>query len=262
MNKSRKQKEPNYGVLRQEMAMLSDATPAQQHQIIKGMTVERLACLDAEFEHWAHKNQLPPDVEGWRTWLMMAGRGFGKTRAGAEWIYRLGNSRPNSRIALVGATIAEARSIMVEGVSGLLSVARRHRTNLRWEPSLGRLHWPNGSQAQLFSGDNADGLRGSEHHFAWGSAVARFCHCRSGDRTAARRSPVKPGRWRLLHCRPGSDGCVDRMGRGSRRIFRGRLAARPSGARNVFLRAVDRPVGLLSRVGVGDRRLARFASGH
>jgi hypothetical protein len=56
---------------------------------------------------------------------------------------------------------------MVEGVSGLLSVARRHRVNLRWESSLGRLRWPNGSEAHLFSGDNADGLRGPEHHFAW-----------------------------------------------------------------------------------------------
>jgi phage terminase large subunit-like protein len=161
-------------VLREEMAMLSDATPEQQHKIIKGMTIERLACLDAEFEHWAHKNQLPPDGEGWRTWLMMAGRGFGKTRAGAEWVYRLGKNRPNSRIALVGATIAEARSIMVEGVSGLLSVARRHRVNLRWESSLGRLRWPNGSEAHLFSGDNADGLRGPEHHFAWADELAKW----------------------------------------------------------------------------------------
>jgi len=174
MSKSRKRKEPNYGVLREEMAMLSDATPEQQHKIIEGMTAEKLACLDAEFENWAHKNQLPPDGEGWTTWLMMAGRGFGKTRAGAEWIYRLGKNRPGSRIALAGATIAEARAIMVEGVSGLLSVARRHGVNLRWEPSLNRLVWPNGSQAQLFSGDNADGLRGFEHHFAWADELAKW----------------------------------------------------------------------------------------
>ena len=69
--------------------------------------------LDADFEMWANANQLPPNGEAWRTWLMMAGRGFGKTRAGAEWIHRLADGRPNIRIALVGATIAEARSIMV-----------------------------------------------------------------------------------------------------------------------------------------------------
>ena len=107
-------------------------------------------------------------------WLMMAGRGFGKTRAGAEWIYRLANGKAQARIALVGASIADARSIMVEGVSGLLSVARRYRRRLSWEPSLGRLKWPNGSEAQLFSGDHADGLRGPEHDFAWCDELAKW----------------------------------------------------------------------------------------
>src|SRR6185295_13151706 len=100
-------------------------------------TPEQLLCFDADFEQWAHDNQLPPNGEGWLTWLMMAGRGFGKTRAGAEWIFRLANGKAKVRVALVGATIAEARSIMVEGVSGLLNVARRYRRRLRWEPSVG-----------------------------------------------------------------------------------------------------------------------------
>jgi phage terminase large subunit-like protein len=130
--------------------------------------------LDAEFELWAHENQLPPNGEGWRTWLMMAGRGFGKTRAGAEWIHRLANGKKGVRIAIVGASIAEARSIMVEGVSGLLTVARRYRRRLNWEPSLSRLKWPNGSEAQLFSGDHADGLRGPEHDFAWADELAKW----------------------------------------------------------------------------------------
>ena len=91
---------------------------------------------------------------------MMAGRGFGKTRAGAEWIYALASGRPGVRIALVGATIGDARSVMIEGVSGVLAVARNRGRRLSWEPSLGRLKWPNGSEAALFSGDNADGLRG------------------------------------------------------------------------------------------------------
>ena len=138
------------------------------------LNAEQALKYDTDFEHWAHKNQLPPNGEGWRTWLMMAGRGFGKTRAGAEWIYRIGNSRPNVRIALIGGTIAEARSIMVEGVSGVLSVARRFRRKMRWEPSLNRLRWPNGSEATLFSGDNADGLRGPEHDFAWADELAKW----------------------------------------------------------------------------------------
>jgi phage terminase large subunit-like protein len=134
----------------------------------------RLAHLDAQFENWANKNQFPPSGEGWRVWLMMAGRGFGKTRAGAEWIFGLAGAKPGARIALVGATIGDARTVMVEGVSGLLAVAKMRRRRLNWEPSLGRLRWPNGSEAQLFSGDNADGLRGPEHDFAWCDELAKW----------------------------------------------------------------------------------------
>ena len=169
-----KRTEPGYGVMIHEQRILRDASADQQRRVIWKLNAEQALKYDTDFEHWAHKNQLPPNGEGWRTWLMMAGRGFGKTRAGAEWIYRIGNSRPNVRIALVGGTIAEARSIMVEGVSGLLSVARRFRRKMRWEPSLNRLRWPNGSEATLFSGDNADGLRGPEHDFAWADELAKW----------------------------------------------------------------------------------------
>jgi phage terminase large subunit-like protein len=151
-----------------------DASEEEQWRIIRSMTPLDLAALDAWFEFWAHKNQLPPNGDGWRVWLMMAGRGFGKTRAGAEWIHALANCRPRVRIALVGATIADARSIMVEGVSGLLAVARNYGRRVIWEPSLGRLKWPNGSEAQLFSGDHADGLRGPEHDFAWCDELAKW----------------------------------------------------------------------------------------
>jgi len=156
------------------MGILANATPEEQWRAFKDASAERLLALDAHFEAWAHTNRLPPNGEGWRTWLMMAGRGFGKTRAGAEWIFHLGNSRPGVRIALAGATIDEARAIMVEGVSGLISVARRNRRRLQWEPSLARLKWPNGSEARLFSGDNADGFRVPEHDFAWCDELAKW----------------------------------------------------------------------------------------
>ena len=160
--------------MRHEKRILMNATEDQQRRAISSMSPESMLAWDADFEEWAHKNQLPPGAEGWRVWLMMAGRGFGKTRAGAEWIFRLANARPNARIALIGATIADARSIMIEGVSGLISVAKRYRRRLSWEPSLSRLKWPNGSEAQLFSGDNADGLRGPEHEFAWADELAKW----------------------------------------------------------------------------------------
>jgi phage terminase large subunit-like protein len=162
------------GLSQSEFDEFVDAEPAVQERLIRLMTVERMMTFDADYETWAHQNQLPPSREGWRTWLMMAGRGFGKTRAGSEWIFRLAEGKPGARMALVGGTIAEARAIMVEGVSGLLTVAGRYGRRLNWEPSLGRLMWPNGSQAQLFSGENPDGLRGPEHDFAWCDELAKW----------------------------------------------------------------------------------------
>ena len=148
---------------------LVNASDEERARIIAGMTPEALLRFDWLFELWAHRGQLPPPGDGWRTWLMMAGRGYGKTRAGAEWVHGLAKSRPGVRVALVGASIADARAIMVEGVSGLLNVAQKRdrRRRIGWEPSVGRLIWPNGSQAQLFSGDHGDGLRGPEFDFAW-----------------------------------------------------------------------------------------------
>ena len=149
--------------------------------------------LDAAFEMWASEGQLPPLGESWRVWLMLAGRGFGKTRAGAEWVNNLAQSGPK-RIALVAASIDEARSVMVEGVSGILSVARKQRVRIKWEPSLGRLTWPKGTVAQLYSGDHADGLRGPEHHIAW--CARDFGHRRicGGRRVPARHAAGKPRR--------------------------------------------------------------------
>ena len=103
---------------------LKHATRAEIQKFVGSLTPQDALALDAWFEIWAHKGQLPPELEGWRVWLMMAGRGFGKTRAGAEWIHRLASGKRGLRIALVGASIGDARSIMVEGVSGLLAVGK------------------------------------------------------------------------------------------------------------------------------------------
>jgi phage terminase large subunit-like protein len=159
---------------RELMRALLNASPEEQRRIVWSMSAADVLALDADFEAWAQEAQLPPKQEGWRTWLMMAGRGFGKTRAGAEWVEKVARSRPGVRIALLGATIDEARRVMVEGVSGVLSVAKRRRHRVKWEPSIGRLRWPNGSEAQLFSGDNPDGLRGPEHDFAWADELAKW----------------------------------------------------------------------------------------
>ena len=171
--------------------------PDEQAARIAAMSFTDMLDFDAAFEMWAHDSQLPPPGEGWRVWLMMAGRGFGKTRAGAEWIHKLAQSGQR-RIALVGATIDEARTVMVEGVSGLLTIARNNRVRLKWEPSLNRLTWPGGSVATLFSGDSPDGLRGPEHHFAWCVGADFDAALSRRGRRSAGRSAAKSGERQLL----------------------------------------------------------------
>lgn len=163
-----------YETAREAVLALARLAPDQKRRIISRMPLADVRAIEADFEAWAHESQLPPAGESWRTWLILAGRGFGKTRAGAEWVEKLARTRPGVRIALVGATIEEARRVMVEGVSGILSIAARRKRKVSWEPSLGRLKWSNGSQAQIFSGDNPDGLRGPEHDLAWCDELAKW----------------------------------------------------------------------------------------
>ncbi len=138
-----------------------------------------------DWEVWARDDQLPPpqcpDPAGnaWRTWLVLGGRGAGKTRAGAEWVraQALGKppfaTEPAMRIALVGETMQDARSVMVEGVSGLLAVHADHERP-EFEPSKAMLTWPNGAIAQLFSASSPDSLRGPQFAAAWCDEVAKW----------------------------------------------------------------------------------------
>jgi phage terminase large subunit-like protein len=124
---------------------------------------------------WVREGQEPPEGEGWRVWVMLAGRGFGKTRAGAEWISGLARANPEARLALVAASIDEARRVMIEGRSGLIAVARRgERERMLWEPSRRRLKFASGAEAYLYSGGRGDSLRGPEHHFAWCDELAKW----------------------------------------------------------------------------------------
>lgn len=126
------------------------------------------------WEFWADPRQLPPEGY-WRTWLLMAGRGFGKTRAGAEWVRSLAEGDSAARIALVGATRAEARAVMIEGDSGVLAVSPA-ATRPRWEPSRGVLTWPGGAKAFVYSGETPDSLRGPQHSAAWCDEIAKWAY--------------------------------------------------------------------------------------
>ena len=121
---------------------------------------------------FARAEQLPPAGD-WRVWLICAGRGFGKTRAGAEWVRATVRGNPDARIALVAGSIGEARAVMVEGESGILSVSRPDGLP-RFEPSLRRLVWPNGAQAFLYSAAEPESLRGPQHSHAWCDEIAKW----------------------------------------------------------------------------------------
>lgn len=121
------------------------------------------------WEYLARPEQLPPPGD-WRVWMIMAGRGFGKTRSGAEWVRMIADANPRARIALVSSSLAEARAVMVEGESGLLGVCRPGYKPL-YEPSLHRLRFRNGAQAQLFSAAEPESLRGPQHSHASGTGA-------------------------------------------------------------------------------------------
>jgi phage terminase large subunit-like protein len=120
----------------------------------------------------AHGGQREPEGE-WAVWLLMAGRGFGKTRAGAEWISARAREIPDARIALVGGSRDDVVKVMVEGTSGLIRTAHA-REEVEWKPSLNQLSFGNDSAAFVYSAEAPEALRGPEHHFAWADELAKW----------------------------------------------------------------------------------------
>lgn len=118
--------------------------------------------------------QCPP-VGDWSTWLVLAGRGFGKTRAGAEWVRAVAERDGSARIALVGASLHDARSIMVEGESGLLAIAPL-KERPQWLPSLRALRWPSGATAHLYGAADPEMLRGPQHSHGWADEIGKWPH--------------------------------------------------------------------------------------
>jgi len=120
----------------------------------------------------ARPEQLPP-AGAWNIWLILSGRGWGKTRTGSEWVKSLIVSGQARRVALVGATAADVRDVMIEGQSGLLSVcADWDRPN--YEPSKRRITFKNGAVATAYSAEEADRLRGPQHDAAWCDELAAW----------------------------------------------------------------------------------------
>ncbi|RDV06070.1 ATP-binding protein [Sphingorhabdus pulchriflava] len=139
---------------------------------LKEKKPEKLWQIEYDWPFWARTDQYPPPSD-WRTWFVMAGRGFGKTRMAAEYVRACAEADGSLRIALVAATLHEARSIMIEGESGLLAIAPDEQRPT-WEPSLKRLVWPTGAIANVFAASEPEALRGPEHHLAWADEVAKW----------------------------------------------------------------------------------------
>ena len=136
--------------------------------------------LNTQWLYWARKSQqLPPEGVPFRNWLILGGRGAGKTRAGAEWVRALALGifepvfRQCSRIAIVAANFDEARLVMIEGASGLLSVHPDFERP-KYEPSKRTLTWKNGAIAQVFSAEEPEGLRGPQFDAAWCDELAKW----------------------------------------------------------------------------------------
>ena len=157
------------------MNALSTLPQDRRRRLLADMTDLRGEAADAALHMWplwARDSQIAPPGD-WSVWLLMAGRGFGKTRTGAEWVRARVESGAAGRIALVARTPADVRDVMIEGDSGLLSVCPPSNRP-KYEPTKRRLTWPNGAFALAFSSHEPDQLRGPQFDAAWCDEVASW----------------------------------------------------------------------------------------
>lgn len=127
--------------------------------------------LAYDWEFWRRPSQAMPRNKSWNVWTIRAGRGFGKTRTGAETVRQVVETERIGLLAAVSPTSGDARDVLVEGESGLLAVCPPWNRP-KYEPSKRRLTWPNGARLTLFSGEEPDRLRGPQHEFVWADEPA------------------------------------------------------------------------------------------
>lgn len=164
--------------LKSGAAWLASAPPEVAEAFLAGLSEEALAALPWLFDFWALSHQLPPAGD-WKSWVVMGGRGAGKTRAGAEWVRSMvegagprdvGRAR---RVALVGETYDQALAVMVKGESGILACSPPDRAP-RWVAGERLLVWPNGAEARLYSAHDPEALRGPQFDAAWVDELAKW----------------------------------------------------------------------------------------
>jgi phage terminase large subunit-like protein len=161
------------------VAVLAARMTRGLEEFLAGLPGPVLRRLYHEWRWQAHRGQEEPPASAgagpgdWRVWLIMAGRGFGKTLAGAQWVTARAREHPGARIALIGATYQEVIDVMIEGPSGLIALARPDEP-VRWERKRGVLTFASGAEARPYSARAAETLRGPEHDFAWCDELAKW----------------------------------------------------------------------------------------
>ena len=144
-------------------AWINSLPPSQRRKTLDELSRHDIEMLDGSWKTWAREEQLaPPGL--WRIWLFLGGRGSGKTRAGAEWVAAGIRAGAMRRVALIAATFHDARSVMIEGVAGLLAVS----PGAAYEPSNARVKWVgSGAIAHVLSAEEPDSIRGHQFDAAW-----------------------------------------------------------------------------------------------
>lgn len=154
---------------------LASLPQSKQQKILNSLSDEDHAQLRYAWPFWRRDSQCFPDTD-WLVGFALAGRGFGKTRIGAEWV-REQIETGKRRVALVGRTAKDVRDVMVEGESGILNICPPWNRPT-YNPSKARITWPNGAIATCYSGDKPDSLRGPQHDAAWIDELAAFRYAR------------------------------------------------------------------------------------
>lgn len=155
------------------LASVRDLSPEGLEAFIASLSPEEALVLMHEWSFWARPDQLPPADEDWLTWLILSGRGWGKTKTGAETVNAEVQAGRAGRIALIGETAADCRDVMIEGDSGILRCSSPMFKPI-YEPSKRKITWPNGAIAHTYNATEPDQLRGPQHDFAWSDELAKW----------------------------------------------------------------------------------------
>lgn len=155
-----------------------DTLPKKQvHQAINDLSNAEVEVILHDWDLWARDNQRTPSGD-WSYWLILAGRGFGKTRTGAEWVRK--QIKASSIVNLIGATADDARDVMIEGESGILAVCPKHERPA-YKKSTRQLIWPNNAKSLIFTADEPERLRGKQHMGLWADELAAWRYPESWD---------------------------------------------------------------------------------